>query len=109
MHFDKILSGDIFLVTDLVFFFIALPTKCCQKPCQFHHVSTKMHFDKILPGDNYVTVLVFVFFCFFARCMVSFFRVKSGLSVYVSDVVKVSKSQKQFLLKLHCPKNERNI
>ena len=36
-----------------------------------------------------------------------FYLMKSGFSFFW--VVKVSKSQKHFFLKLHCPKNERNI
>ena len=29
--------------------------------------------------------------------------------IYMVELLKVSKSQKQFFLKLHCPKNEQNI
>ena len=32
-----------------------------------------------------------------------------GLKSPLKTEIKVSKSQKQFFLKLHCPKNEQNI
>ena len=37
-------------------------------------------------------------------------HIRQGISAEEMEVyIKVSKSQKHFFLKLHCPKNERNI
>ena len=38
------------------------------------------------------------------------YKKRDGPTVYANPItVKVSKSQKQFFLKIHCPKKERNI
>ena len=66
-----------------------------------------------MEGANFKSIFLHEKVLIVPRCAVlnrsSFLLINFIHPVCMTYLVKVSKSQKKFFLKLHCPKNERNI